>query len=296
MRPRRDYVVRPLLCVSRSEIEQWLDSQGQDYVVDSTNLQQDVVRNKIRLGVVPELLKVSPQASAAILHTAEQLRQTQLLADKYADEALLRLVDNDAVCIAALIQEPSPELLLYYWLTRYGFTPSVVRQIAERLPVARTGNCWTSATHEVCVDRGRLLVSPIITPFKPMRIPEAGTYVLCDGSKMTIATSQDVSISHHRLVACLDADRVSFPLTIRRITEGDRMTPLGMKGTRLVSDMLTDAKMPMTAKKRQLAVCDSKGLIVWLPGVRPANDCRITPETATMLRIEIVESTETHEG
>lgn len=285
MRPRRDRIVRPLLCVSRREIEQWLHAQGQDYVTDSTNLLPDVQRNKIRLDVVPHLVQTNAHATAGILHTAAMLRQTQAAADSYLDEALRRLVDHDSIGRTALAAEPAPELILFRWLTPYGFSPTQIRQMAERLSTACTGRCWASDTHEVCTHRDRLLLSTLPAPFKPLVLPEAGTYVAGDGSRISLTLTDRVAIDSSPWVACLDADKAALPLTLRRTAPGDRIIPLGMQGSRLVSDLLTDVKMPVTDKRRQLVLTDSAGHVLWLPGIRTAQQCRITPETHRMMRL-----------
>ena len=70
IRPRNGHIVRPMLCVTRAEIVGYLDSAHQPYVTDSTNLVPDVVRNKIRLNVIPQLLALNPSASQNIARTA----------------------------------------------------------------------------------------------------------------------------------------------------------------------------------------------------------------------------------
>jgi len=64
IQPQRGHIVRPLLCVDRKQIEEWLKQRGQDYVTDSTNLVPDIVRNQLRLNVIPQLEKACPQAKA----------------------------------------------------------------------------------------------------------------------------------------------------------------------------------------------------------------------------------------
>ena len=73
IRPVNGEVVRPLLCVSRAEILDYLSSLGQDYVTDSTNLQDEFVRNKLRLNVIPMLETINPSVSDTIVETARRL-------------------------------------------------------------------------------------------------------------------------------------------------------------------------------------------------------------------------------
>ena len=113
--------------------------------------------------------------------------------------------------------------------------------------------------------RGQLLVSPCQPAFQPMRLPEPGTYVLSDQRRLRLSLSSEVSVSRQPHVATLDAAAVQFPLTIRTVAEGDRMQPFGMKGTKLLSDLMTDLGLSLLAKRRQLVVTDATGRIAALP-------------------------------
>jgi tRNA(Ile)-lysidine synthase len=80
----------------------------------------------------------------------------------------------------------------------------------------------------------------------------------------------------------LDKSKIIFPLVIRPIQAGDRFQPFGMKGTKLVSDYLTDCHLSIFEKRRSLVLCDANGQILWLVNHRPdarfcVND--ITQET-----------------
>ena len=88
--------------------------------------------------------------------------------------------------------------------------------------------------------------------------------------------------------ACLDADRLRFPLVVRRWGTGDRMQPLGMHGRRKVSDMLIDQKVSNIQKDRT-HVWVSDGEVVWLAGIRIAHPARVTPQTKRVWRIRRTE-------
>ena len=87
------------------------------------------------------------------------------------------------------------------------------------------------------------------------------------------------------MTATLDAATVSFPLTVRPVQQGDRFQPYGMKGKKLVSDFLTDMKIPLLQKRRQLVVTDASGTILWLVGLRTSHLFRVTAETSRLLRL-----------
>ena len=96
----------------------------------------------------------------------------------------------------------------------------------------------------------------------------------------------EVGISRDPSIATLDADTVHFPLTLRTVESGDIFQPYGMKGHKLVSDFLTDRKLSILEKRRQLVVTDASGAILWLVGLRTDHRFRITPNTRRILKIE----------
>ena len=157
IRPRNGHVVRPLLCVSRADIVGFLNSIGQSYVTDSTNLVPDVVRNKLRLEVLPLLRTINPAASANIVKTARRMAEVERVFNESVKSALLTLFTDNVVDIQQLLEQPSPEYLLYELLTPRGFTPAQVEQLYDSLD-AQTGRVFQSETHEVAIDRGRIVV------------------------------------------------------------------------------------------------------------------------------------------
>lgn len=289
-------IVRPLLCVSRKEIEQWLDSIGQTYVTDSTNLQDDVMRNKIRLNLLPQLCQIQPSALQNLQVTMELMNETEHIYNAYTHEFLEKAVkhselQSDAptayIEIETLKTSASPLSVLFEWLTSYHFNPATIRQINEGLS-AQTGHYWQSETHELYLDRGRLLLTQKQAVFTPLRMPETGLYTAQDGLRVRVSKKTGAVIIKEPNVACLDAASIRFPLTLRMVQTGDRFTPFGMKGSKLVSDFLTDMKMPLPEKKRQLLLTDANGMILWLAGLRPSALHSISTSTTETLLVEII--------
>ncbi len=293
IQPRRGHIVRPLLCVSRSDVEQWLAERGQDYVTDSTNLVADILRNKLRLNVVPQLIGCSPQAKTTIMATARRLAEAAKVYDHAISQQLDRLVNGGQVEIAALLAEPSPESLLYEWLSPKGFSPAMIESI--HLAVSRTtetalptsGQEWHSATHWLVAHRGKLILAAQEADRPTLRLPETGTYVYDENTKLRITTTEGPHIIKDVNACCLDAEKTHFPLTLRPTRPGDRFHPLGMKGSKLVSDYMTDRHASLIEKRRQLVLCDAAGEIVWLAGQRPDDRFRVTDETQETIIVMI---------
>ena len=287
--PRNGNILRPLLCVSRAEIEAFLAEKGQEYVTDSTNLEANVQRNIVRLEVLPLLRNLNPAVAENIQRTAENLAEAQ----QVLNVAIARFNDSNVLNLSDVEKSGSSEYLAFEWLKKYGFNGEQVRQILD----AETGKIVSSGTgYDVLKDRGRLIVEKsevtfhsqrnvISRPSKRIVVPEEGTYVLDENTRFSVR-KRPVYVSKEPHIATLDAAKVRFPLTIRRVEEGDWMQPYGMKGRKLLSDLMTDQKMTVFEKRRQLVVVDSQGVIVWLVGLRAAQCVAVTDQTKEVLEIE----------
>ena len=275
IQPRNGSILRPLLCVSRAEIEAFLAEKGQEYVTDSTNLEADVQRNIVRLEVLPLLRRLNPAVAENIQRTAENLAEAQ----QVLNVTIANINSSKILELSKLEKSGSSEYLAFEWLKKYGFNGDQVRQILD----AETGRIVSSATgYDVLKDRGRLIVEPALQPFKSMRIPEEGTYILDEKTRFSVR-KKPVYVSKEANIATLDAAKVSFPLTIRRVEDGDWMQPYGMKGRKLLSDLMTDLKMTVFEKRRRLVVVDNQGIVVWLVGLRTDQRVAVGDHTKEVL-------------
>lgn len=284
VRPRNGHIVRPLLCVSHAELVSYLDSVGQKYVTDSSNLVPDVVRNKIRLQVLPLLQQINPAASENIAKTAVRMEEAEKVFNKSVELSVKELFNNHAIDIDELLQQPSPEYLLFELLTPYQFTPAQIEQVFYYIKGA-SGRLFQSPTHEVVLDRGRLIVEERHQPLPQLRIPETGTYRYGESAKFRLEISDNVTVSKELFHVTLDADKVKFPLTVRTVQTGDRFVPFGIKGSRLVSDYLTDVKRSLLQKRRTIVVTDATKEIIWLVGERTDQRFAVDDSTSRVLFI-----------
>ena len=295
IRPQNGNVVRPLLCVNRDEIEGYLHSKGQTFVTDSTNLVPDVLRNKIRLELIPLLIDINANAVDNIQRTSEYIGEAIKVYDKgvKADIAKVKQ-DKDGrtiIDISKLTELVSPESVLHGILKDYGFTSSQVEQVYSNL-YAPTGRIMSSASHDLAFDRGRIIISTRKAPMPPMALPEPGTYIYAGICKLRIELldiDSSFTIPREAFKVCVDAAKVSFPLTLRPLQVGDRFVPFGMNGTKLISDYLTDRKKNVFQKKEQLVITDATGKTVWLVGERTDNRCRIANSTTKALQLSFSE-------
>ena len=214
-----------------------------------------------------------------------------------ADSALPTLTEKSAegfrLPIAAVLATPSPRYVLHRLLQDYGFQSAQVEQLAARMESLPTGRVFRSHSHQLLIDRSQIVVEPLAVGAKPVRVPEPGTYVLSPVARIKVEKvlkTADFIVETQPAVCMLDADGVRFPLTVRTVVRGDRFVPLGMKGSKLVSDFLTDRKLSLFEKQRQLVVVDAAGAIVWVVSLRPSEKHKVTEGTKNVLRMELLSS------
>lgn len=270
IRPRNGYILRPLLCVSRDEIEGFLTSCGQKYITDSTNLEDEATRNKVRHHIIPELQQLNGKALENIQRMTERMAAVEELLDAYKAQTIVRKEDGIAIRKLDVLND----YLLYELLADYGFNSAQASQICDSMRADSVGSVFSSADYDLLVDRECLLVEPHLEPMKPFVIPETGTYILDEKHKIRVESGA-FEVSKDPLVATLDASKVHFPLTVRRAEEGDWMVPFGMSGRKLLSDMMTDLKKSIFDKRKQIVVIDNQGVIIWAVGLRVSQNVAI---------------------
>ena len=292
IRPRNGFVVRPLLCVSRADIVAWLESQGVRYVTDSTNLSDAYTRNFIRLNVLPLLERINPSVREAIARSAEHL---SAVASVYAYEiARAReevIVSEGCLSIEALCRFPAPEAILYELLKEYGFSRWVSAEVFNALR-KESGKVFYSKTHRLLKDRAYLWIVPL------EREAEKTSFLLDPSREIyrepvglafrELLITPDFQIEKNRRVAYFDADKLRFPLTLRKWREGDWFVPFGMKGRQKLSDYFSDHKFSRIEKEKAWLLC-SGDAIIWLIGERADNRFRIDSGTKRVLAVNFLD-------
>ena len=285
IQPRNGHVVRPMLCVGRNDIIEYLKWRGEEFVTDSTNLTSDYTRNKIRLEVIPKLAEINPSIKESLAATAQRIGEAEKIYRNAVDEAIKRVKKGDSIDISQLKKEVSPTTLLHEMLSPLGFNSTQADEIAASLG-SDGSKIFHSNAWSIVKDRDKLLITErrdvetICTA-----LPEEGITETAHGTITTEIADYSGTIEKQRHIATLDIEKLKMPLILRNVHAGDRFAPFGMRGTKLVSDYLTDRKKSIIEKQEQLVVTDAEGEIVWLVDERPSSHCCIGGNTKKILRI-----------
>ena len=293
MAPRSGDLVRPLLDVSRSEILAYLAERRQPYRTDITNFSSDHSRNRLRQEVMASLAAINPQAPEHISRCADRLREENEYLNGLAQKAL-----DEAHGSRGMLAELSPVLrkraaLLLLRQVTEDFTEADVNRLVElfSLPSGRTVSLRGRLQARADGDRITIGLANTSESFcAELRVGEA-----MDTPWGVFRTErvQKASLPCPAHEGYMDADRLKGRLVLRQARPKDRFVPLGMRGSKLLSDWYTDRKMYGSTRRIPILV-DEDGP-VFIPGGTVADRVRIQDETRQILHIIFVKGEESHE-
>ena len=278
MRPVSGDVRRPLLGVSRCEIEAFAAVIGQPFVTDSTNLESIVKRNRLRNIVIPTLKEQFPDALSGILRTIDNVQQCNSLYRHYINELIQACcsADGDIVRInlASLGKRVGTNIhtALFEIIRQYGFNSAQVNEMLA----ASTGCRFISGSHIGVINRDFLDISPSTGDEEIPSIEQVMNLEIRDAAGFLPRSLNG------KTAVCFDASILNAKLELRHWRKGDRFRPFGMKGTRLVSDIFSDMKLSEPQKRRVLLLT-ADGDIVWILGIRSGALYSMTASTKRLL-------------
>lgn len=257
MLPKRGKIIRPLLEVGKEDILRYLQERGLDYVTDSSNSDNSFKRNRLRNKVIPELEKLFPGANESIAKSIALLRGNEELYNEMLPDELPERLTGVA------------PTLIHEFLSKYGFNSAQCRQISS----AESGATFKTSTHILTITPGgRFALHPVES-----------------GSRKPTLVHKEYGAEDFKPqngVLYLDADSIPADAKweLRCWRHGDRMTPFGMKGSRMVSDILADSGVP-SSRRCDCYLLTLNDEIIWIVGLRASNHYRITPITKKIIEI-----------
>jgi tRNA(Ile)-lysidine synthetase-like protein len=312
MRPLTGRLARPMLGVSRQSIIQYVQDRALPYRVDSSNLDRAHLRNRLRQELMPILRQLNP---AAVKTLARHASLAQIDADLIEREATSAL---RALNMIASDDEVSADLSSWRALH------PALRRACIRLMVRRLLGSLTelSSTHITTVEsallragvdhlehrlpRGLILIAgasrfrlrstPDLepSPVEHAELTVPGSLTLSVGSVTAVRLDVSVAGSLETLRAVCgpnhalcDADALGTTLTVRSRRPGDRIRPVGLKGSRKVQDVLVDHKVPASQRDR-VPIVENHQHLVWIPGHALDERVAAVAENAQVIHLSFV--------
>lgn len=299
MAPRRDHLVRPLLDVSRFELQEHLRGLQESWREDATNADQAIPRNRIRHGVMPQLRNINAQADAALARAAELLRADDEFLENVANAAFVRIVEVEEQVRLRTDEFLKLPLAVARRVARFALetaNPSRTYGLEEADELYRALAAGSGGNIPgLAVERfGASAVLVNRVPEVP-RVPEhaealrldiPGTVTTPYGGWTVTAEGpmpKPASIASDANQVCVDARGVGVRLLVRSRRPGDRLHPLGAPGRKKVQDVLVDRKVPRDDRDMLPIVTTETGEIVWVAGQVLADPFRVTPLTTSVV-------------
>lgn len=296
IKARNGYIVRPLLAFGRDEIDSYVAEQGLPYVEDYTNSEVLYLRNKIRLQLLPMLREMAPSFDSIMESNMQHLADADSVYRRWMEEQRMRIMpEADKIDIKELRRYEPVETILFELLRPYNFNGTVVSQIASSLD-SQSGKQFFSPSHRLVKDRGKLIITKREAVRRSKKEKEYLIGEDCNTHGLPVLMHMHVQPNSgemrrlNRNEAWFDREGLHFPLVLRQWRDGDRFRPFGMRGTRLVSDLLSDQKVSIDKKERVWLLCDGdeEGTILWVVGLRAANRAVVSESTKDIVKFRVV--------
>lgn len=304
----RKGVIRPLLECHRHEIMAYLEDNGLAFRQDSSNLKPWCQRNLLRLELLPQLQQVfNSNLSATLLRTSKIFREEEDFWESHLaswlHEHSLNQGDGEIRFPIRPLLEAHPAMQKRLLrrvvqevkgdLREFGFHHTeILLQLCQSPAANRQLDLPGAVRAEKNYDWVTVTLQPVTVEDFTFRISDQGFHSFPSLNRSMkvelLASDMPVEFNHDPNEAIMDLDRVSFPLTLRSSTPGDRFRPLGLRGSKKLKDLFIDAKVPKS-RRRQIPILCSNDHIIWVVGHRLDDRVKVTSNTSRVLRLSYLE-------
>lgn len=298
--PKRRNIIRPLIETDRREIEDYIEKEKLGFVVDSSNLKTDYLRNRIRLSIIPELKKLNPNLINTILNTISIIQDEEDYFEIIVTKTLMKLISRknekrielflaplevmDTVLLRRVLRRVIDEMKS---LRGIGFTH--IEDIIRLIKQGKSGD-------RLYLPKGIRIIKEYavvaMTCEAPLKISEyelqsPGEAVVKDAGLVIRASSAEdkMDFVNGKNSVLLDADKINFPLKIRPRKKGDFFYPLGFGKRKKLQDFFVDEKVPRD-ERDSIPIVVSGNDVVWIAGYRGDERFKPSGETRRFLRLE----------
>lgn len=287
---KKGKIIRPMLFLNREEIDRMAPFAFRE---DSSNLSAKYARNKIRLEVIPVLKQLNPSLEQTFEANRKRFAELEIILDQRVEELrneLFKKLDEHEfeIDLEKLKKLVPLNTLLYELFHPYGFTEAVLSDLSASW-TGEAGKVFRSATHELLLDRDRVLLSRRNkeTP-GPICIEQDGKSCSWNEKQFSISVIpiEVFKLCTETKLAQLDYDLLKFPLTMRSWQHGDFFQPMGLKTKKKLSDFFIEQKISLNHKKNIAILENGNGDILWIAGLRISEGYKISPNTKKVFILE----------
>lgn len=290
--PVRDNIIRPLIETDRKSIEKYCEENELKYVTDSTNLECEYSRNKIRIKVLPTLCEINQNAVGALSGFASRMREQEAFLESVVNEKYAQCVKNSVLYEAEF---PALDIFLKKriagrFLSELSHGEVESKHIDDFLRFVGSGKTLVTASATEIVSRdGRIFKKPeqaeqfsvdFSLDDKTVNLP------FCEISIEKYDTKDLQNLNKDMLDNLIDCDKISNTLILRSRKDGDKFTFSKRRITKTVKKLFNEDKIPPEVRNR-IIILDSDGEVVWLRGYGTNKKFRIGANTKKAIKLNI---------
>ncbi len=286
--------VRPLLDTPRIEIENYAKENRLYFRVDSSNLEKKYTRNKLRHDLIPIFKKTFPNFIQTVVNNTELIiKQEEIYYSKIEEFKSFISEKNEEIIIdlAPFKREKNGDIILFEWLKKYQFSYHQVKNLLEQKTFSSgqkyINNKYISITH-----KSQLIIKPNISE-------ETSAEYWIENGEETIHLPIILKFEHlsvrqvfnlheigiHELY--VDAEKIKFPLRLRRWKNGDRIYPYGLNGSKKIQDYFSDIKLSIF-EKQNVWILESDDKIVWIVNHKADRRFNVDHKSEQIFKISVI--------
>ncbi|MGI4803533.1 MAG: tRNA lysidine(34) synthetase TilS, partial [Janthinobacterium lividum] len=290
--PKNGRLVRPMLFLSRENIDQICAEEKLDFVEDSSNASTKYARNKIRLEIVPKLKEINPKLEKTFEQNLQRFRELEQLLQQnlqvLRDAVFINLNSETRIKISEIKKLHPQQLLTFGLLREFNFSEQIVADLLLSLE-KHAGKIFESPSHQIVLDREEIIIQPKKTPIKEaLLINEDQQEIYFQSFRLKLLHDDSaLIIKNNPMATSVDVEKLIFPLTIRNWQTGDFFYPLGMNHKQKLSDFFVQQKVPLNQKKQIPLLVNGNQEIVWIGGFRLDNRYKVQPDSKKVVIFEL---------
>ena len=290
MLPKSGKIVRPLLFARKEDLVDFAKQNSLTWVEDSSNQSDKYSRNYLRHQLIPIIEKIYPAAVENLADNIQRFSELEKFYNQAVKAELRKMVEikNEEIHVPVLKLKKcaSPSTVVYELITQYGFAPHRVDEVIHLLD-SETGKYLLSSSHRILKNRNWIVISPLDRALQEQVVveKEESAISFAEG-KLGIRkkTAAEEKLQSKNGTALLDADKIEYPLLLRKWKQGDYFYPLGMPKKKKLARFFIDQKLSLTQKEKAW-VLEMNKKIIWVVGMRIDDRFKITDSTKQVLEI-----------
>ena len=286
---KRGPIIRPILFLSASEVAAEVQNLQVPYRDDQSNFSTKYARNKIRLEIIPKFKEIQPDFESILEQNIKHFEESQRFIQNQVDAIRKLMFQNEGtqikIKLEAMQGHASDPFLIFELFKPYNFQRNVTDDLITVLDKGM-GQIFESSSHELLLDRNMLILrEKVIDSPVAITIESRNTKVNYNHKSFYIVESQGTEIERDENQVQVDADLIKFPLVLRPWQIGDTFKPLGMEGSKKVSDYFIQKKLNRFQKEDVPILVNGDGQTIWIVDMRLDNRFKVTENTKKVLTL-----------